>query len=363
MLSKLEETLVVDGRRFELSANRYPGVVHPRGLPLPARVPPRSLPRLRSTKSTAWSSKSASSWCTARTPRSSSTSLRLAMPALWSAPADRLPRLPRHHPRQRRARSRDGRSSPGVVTLAPYPGLPPLYLAHGARRRSDPATAGTRNFEFDLERERGLDFQEDLFNPLVLTFSSRPASASRRDRLHRAPRRRRRRRAPRRRDRPPAAMRGRPLVRRTAGAALAAAADQFIVKRGDCKTIIAGYHWFSDWGRDTMIALPGLTLATGRYDVARQILLAFAAQHGSRHAPQSLPRCRRDPRVQHRGRHPVVLRSRSRLRRATPATTRSCAESLSEAEGHHRLAPARHPLRHPRGRRRPALPAASRACN
>ena len=47
------------------------------------------------------------------------------------------------------------------------------------------------------------------------------------------------------------------------------AADQLIVKRGNFMTVIAGYHWFSDWGRDTMIALPGLTLATNRTDVAR----------------------------------------------------------------------------------------------
>lgn len=55
------------------------------------------------------------------------------------------------------------------------------------------------------------------------------------------------------------------------------AADQFIVARPtpaapDGHTIIAGYPWFTDWGRDTMIALPGLTLVTGRHDVARQIL-------------------------------------------------------------------------------------------
>lgn len=69
---------------------------------------------------------------------------------------------------------------------------------------------------------------------------------------------------------------------------LVLAADQFIVSRPssggkhpegnrpDGKTIIAGYPWFSDWGRDTMISLPGLTLSTGRPEIARSILLTFA---------------------------------------------------------------------------------------
>lgn len=62
---------------------------------------------------------------------------------------------------------------------------------------------------------------------------------------------------------------------------LVLAADQFIVERplpnhAKGKTIIAGYHWFSDWGRDTMISLPGLTLATGRDDIARSILRTYA---------------------------------------------------------------------------------------
>ncbi|MEC4851978.1 MAG: amylo-alpha-1,6-glucosidase, partial [Jaaginema sp. PMC 1079.18] len=62
---------------------------------------------------------------------------------------------------------------------------------------------------------------------------------------------------------------------------LVLAADQFVVKRPLSndpagQTIIAGYHWFGDWGRDTAIALPGLTLTTGRPEIARRILRTFA---------------------------------------------------------------------------------------
>jgi predicted glycogen debranching enzyme len=72
------------------------------------------------------------------------------------------------------------------------------------------------------------------------------------------------------------------------------AADQFIVKRSlpeepDGRSIIAGYHWFADWGRDTMIALPGLTLSTGRADVAQRILLAFSRYVDAGMLPNNFP--------------------------------------------------------------------------
>lgn len=72
------------------------------------------------------------------------------------------------------------------------------------------------------------------------------------------------------------------------------AADQFIVKRSlpeepDGRSVIAGYHWFGDWGRDTMIALPGLTLTTGRADVAKQILLAFSRYVDAGMLPNNFP--------------------------------------------------------------------------
>jgi predicted glycogen debranching enzyme len=75
---------------------------------------------------------------------------------------------------------------------------------------------------------------------------------------------------------------------------LVLAADQFIVKRSlpeepDGHSVIAGYHWFGDWGRDTMIALPGLALVTGRANVAKQILLAFARYMDAGMLPNNFP--------------------------------------------------------------------------
>jgi predicted glycogen debranching enzyme len=68
---------------------------------------------------------------------------------------------------------------------------------------------------------------------------------------------------------------------------LVLAADQFLVARPapeepDGHTVIAGYPWFTDWGRDTMISLPGLTLVTGRFELARRILRTWAryVDHG-----------------------------------------------------------------------------------
>ena len=82
---------------------------------------------------------------------------------------------------------------------------------------------------------------------------------------------------------------------------LVVAADSFLIARpveGKEKedqpsqhgeSIIAGYPWFSDWGRDAMIALPGLTLATGRYASARDILTTFARFADQGMLPNTFP--------------------------------------------------------------------------
>jgi len=166
---------------------------------------------------------------------------------------------------------------PGLAAIAPYVGLPRLHFAHNALELK---TSGYwyRNFEYGVERERGLDFSEDLFNPFSLRFelgrndhASVIASTEARE-VSRVGKYRQNETS-RRQEVAASSKINDPFAE-----SLAASADQYIVSRGDQKTIIAGYHWFADWGRDTMISLPGLTLVTGRYNIARSILRTFV-QH------------------------------------------------------------------------------------
>lgn len=81
---------------------------------------------------------------------------------------------------------------------------------------------------------------------------------------------------------------------------LVLAADQFIVARplegiADAKTILAGYPWFSDWGRDTMVSLPGLCLTTGRPALARTILRTYARFVDEGMLPNTFPRAGKAP--------------------------------------------------------------------
>jgi len=175
----------------------------------------------------------------------------------------------------------DPETRPGALAWRPYDGLPEVAVYSNAEYRHDPRWY--RNFLYQEGRARGLDYIEDLASPGVLAWdltSSRavlmlaadtpaaegPGSGSPvpfeggeraqacLERLRAAERRRR----------------GRFPTR------LHRSADAYIVRRGAGKTIVAGYPWFTDWGRDTFISLRGLCLATGRLDEARAILLEWA---------------------------------------------------------------------------------------
>ena len=244
------------------------------------------------------------------------------------------------------------RREEGAVRLHPVPGLPDLRLAHDAESVSE-TFFWYRGLEYDLDRERGFEFTEDLFSPLsfawdlsarreatlVATLGSRTAAEVA---ALRAAEEKRRRRVE-------GAGSDRRLLR-----LLRAAADRFVVKRGEGWTIIAGYPWFTDWGRDAMIALPGLLLATRRFDVARSVLETFARLRRPRHGPEPLPRRGDRARVQQRRRDALVRRGGPRLPRGDPRRGVPPA-GLPAPRRDRRASPARHPLRHPRRRRRPPL--------
>jgi predicted glycogen debranching enzyme len=167
----------------------------------------------------------------------------------------------------------EGAASGAALTVAPYDGIPPVVLASDGGFAADPQWY--RNFLYSAERERGLDDVEDLASPG--TFSWRLTTA-----------------------RPRAVLTARtwPTSDFADGAAVVAAfeaaqaaerhrrmafarpvdraADAYLVQRGAGRTIVAGYPWFTDWGRDTFIAVRGLCLATGRFDEARDILVQWA---------------------------------------------------------------------------------------
>jgi predicted glycogen debranching enzyme len=292
LLSKLEETAVVDGQRHELGANQYPGAIHPQGYLL--------LHEFRLDPFPTFVYRVAGLEIEKRVfmiHGENTTVIEYEVRALDGGPVPdcELELRPLIAFRDYHSTTHENRAlnsgldaQDGLVTMSPYPGLPPLYLAHNAREL-EPNDCWYLNFEYRIERERGLDFQEDLFQPFLLRFSLTPQSPAvviastepheaKSAAVLRAEERRRREAVVK------AAPSTEPLVQ-----ALVAAADQYIVKRDSLKTIIAGYHWFTDWGRDTMIALPGLTLVTGRHEIAKQILKAFAENVDQGMLPNRFP--------------------------------------------------------------------------
>lgn len=168
----------------------------------------------------------------------------------------------------------------------PYDGVPEIASIANADYHHEPYWY--RNFLYERERARGLDCLEDLAAPGVLRFDLAGGLAA--WILAAGPEGRRAIPNPADAVASLAALRAAEQARRARFATpRQRAADAFFVKRGDGATIVAGYPWFTDWGRDTFIALRGLALATGRLDDARVILLEWSGAVSEGMLPNRFP--------------------------------------------------------------------------
>ncbi|MFN0278538.1 MAG: amylo-alpha-1,6-glucosidase [Pyrinomonadaceae bacterium] len=298
LLSKFEETLVLeDGSRFDLSCNQYPNAVYPQGFQYLTGFRLDPFPRwtyaigeIVIEKYVFMIDGENSVVCRWRISQQSAVGSQQPMLELLPLIAFR----DHHHLRHEDA-AFDGSFSAGegVVSLAPYPEMPRLYLAHNAID-IEPQYHWYKHFEYGIERERGFDFREDLFQPFSLKFdlsddvvviasdnntSDTPAESLRYVAAKFEAREMKRR----------AGLIAKSGARDDFSRQLVLAADQFIVSRGTGKSVIAGYHWFSDWGRDTMIAMNGLTLATNRAEIAKSILTEFSKYISEGMLPNRFP--------------------------------------------------------------------------
>jgi predicted glycogen debranching enzyme len=262
-------------RRYELGANQYPGVIHPSGFQYLDSFERDVFPVFHFNAGGVRLKKTIAALHDENTT--------LILYDVLDAPATfTLELLPlasaRDHHAVCRANGAIGHQylfQDDIFRTVNYHGGPELFIKiPGSAFKESPGWY--YNFEYLRELERGLEFQEDLFSHgtfsvnlrkgdrLGIVISTEDPGARDAFSLFAGEENRRR------------ALQQQLIAKNPSMLRLMLAADQFIVRRGELHTVIAGYPWFSDWGRDTMIALPGLCLATGRTNIAREILLQFS---------------------------------------------------------------------------------------
>jgi len=168
---------------------------------------------------------------------------------------------------------------PGGVCLSPYGGMPDFFMQTRQDLRYSAEPLWYRNFEYEEEERRGFPFREDLFTPgifqgtldpgeeVLLSFSTTSHSSPGKDWEGEVRRRRE--------ERDGAGTDGTKLSE--LHRLLEQSAGSFLIRNRENRSkVIAGYHWFYEWGRDTLISLPGLAFCTERFDRGVEILLNLA---------------------------------------------------------------------------------------
>lgn len=275
LVSKLDERLIVNGESFELATNNYGDAIYPKGYLYLESFSKKLFPEwiyevngIRLKKTIAM-------------VHGENTTLIIydVLKAGAEFTMELLPLISAkgYHSLQHFYNNIwwDVQFENGIFKNQPHENAPAIFIAvPGASYRHHPAWFN--KFNYSVELYRGQDYEEDLFNHGTLSVQLKegdtlgilistedPANKNAHNLIARESMRRE------------SLLKDQPDDETVHQLTLAA--DQFVVKRGEnLKTIIAGYHWFTDWGRDTMISLPGLCLSTGRPQDAKKILSAFA---------------------------------------------------------------------------------------
>jgi predicted glycogen debranching enzyme len=291
LLSKFEETLLIGEDSFGLSANQYPDNVYPKGFqylkgfrlePFPIWTFDINGIELEKRVFMVYGKNTViCQWSINKKPEDQDQEIKLELKPLLA--------FRDYHHLQSVDDDFNGEFevTDHQITIQPFPNMPELIFIQNAESVEETGV-WYKNFEYEIEKQRGFDFNEDLFQPFSLTFdlsttASIIASIEETDTsgsiydLYRAEVKRQ------------VNLLETANVEQDFEMQLVLAANQFIVSRGAGKTIIAGYPWFSDWGRDTMIALNGLTLATNRPEIAESILLEFSNHISKGMLPNRFP--------------------------------------------------------------------------
>jgi predicted glycogen debranching enzyme len=292
LVAKFEETLEINGEFFELSSNNYPGTVYPKGYEFLTsfRLDPFPIwtfrcgdillekrlfmPKGRNATVVRYS--------TSKHAFKTKQKIRLKVRPLISCKD--------YHTIIRRGDlpATGYKIQDGVIEMQPDPSIDAvIFFSHNAASVI-PTGYWYENFQYLIEAERGFDYSEDLYQPFEMEFdfrrdvsviisTGRSIEAAAAAELEKSEINRRKK------------ILQRSGLQTEFEKSLVLAADQFIVARGNGNTIIAGYPWFSDWGRDTMISLSGLALVTNRNETARSILIEYAKYVSEGMIPNRFP--------------------------------------------------------------------------
>ncbi len=277
LLSKLEENAEVNGQEFPLSTNLYPGAAFPQGFRHQVGFSFSTHPIFTYSLGPAKLEKSV------RMPHGRNAvviSYRLLSGGDAKLSLRPLLSLRPMHSDPDVSKKEFPFSSDRFGFETKKPLAMRVCASHG---KFSPLPENYFNTLYETERQRGYQFSETLFSPGVFS-----AELSRGEELHIACSLEALapsdaldlldRQAMRQRHLSNLYFRQNGIARTDFGDALALAADSFVVSSGKRHGIIAGYPWFSEWGRDTMISLDGLLLCTGRHALAREMLISYAGK-------------------------------------------------------------------------------------